>query len=250
MSKMEKIPNANVMDLNRDSIENIMPGPASDQGSSSSSRVDEQPYSTFANLSELVLTEKRTSSSSVNLNELMDKKPIGIMVRSKILIETMIFNRYFYVHQDGTKLLYAKRTLSGFNIYSNTTESIIGKMKANIFGTKYTFEDFLEIKYETSFLDRGKPRSFKIKLDGLHLINKRPYFNTETNSFSLNFSGRVTKPSVRNFQIIHPLEPTYITLTFGKEENESFILDFSHPWSVLSAFCVGLSALDHKFGCD
>lgn len=108
----------------------------------------------------------------------------------------------------------------------------------------------LEIQYDTTQKEQGKPRSLKIKMNDLILINKKPYYNVETNSYSLNFSGRVTKPSAKNFQVIHPLDPTYITLTFGKESHDSYILDFSYPWTALHAFCVGLSALDHKYGCD
>lgn len=108
----------------------------------------------------------------------------------------------------------------------------------------------LEIQYDTTQKDQGKPRALEIKINELTLINKKPYFNIETNSYSLNFSGRVTKPSAKNFQVIHPLDPTYITLTFGKESHDSYILDFSYPWTALHAFCVGLSALDHKYGCD
>lgn len=241
---MNEIPDPNNADAakpvqKRALLEDLQPSPL--DGS------EGRTLSPFGCLSKLVLEE---DCSHAETNELMEKRPMGVIVRSKIAIETVIFNRYFYVHHDGSRLMYAKRTLSGFSIYSTTDGQLLGKMKANVFGTRYVLGSVLEIKYETSFLDRGKPRSFKIKLDGLELINKKPYFNTETNSFSLNFSGRVTRPSVKNFQVIHPLEPTYITLTFGKEENDSYILDFAHPWSALNAFCVGLSALDHKFGCD
>lgn len=178
------------------------------------------------------------------------KRPIGLTAKGRIIIENLIFNTYVYVHYDDSKLLYARRTLCGFNIYTVKENKYVAHLKANVFGTKYGFEDGLEIRYETSFLQRGKPRSFTIKLGDLQLCNKKPYFNNDTNSFSLNFSGRITRPSVKNFQVIHPLEPTYITLTFGKEDSNTYILDYSYPWSALHAFCVGLAALDHKFGCD
>lgn len=185
------------------------------------------------------------------LKSFLEKKPIGTTIRSKIIIESNIFNMYYYVTENNSKIFRAKRSLSGFEIFDNSN-ILICKMKANVFGTKYSlnYTNSIEIQYEYSFLEKGKPRSFKITVDGIELINKKPYFNSETNSFSLNFTGRVTKPSVKNFQIIHPLEPTYITLTFGKEEYNSYILDFTYPWSALNAFCVGLSALDHKYGCD
>ena len=176
---------------------------------------------------------------------------IGETSKGRVFIENIIFKTYVYAHSDGTRLLSARRTLCGFNIYSAREENrLIAILRANIFGTKYSLDGSLNIRYETSFLHRGRPRSFVIILDGLELCNKKPYFNNETQSFSLNFNGRVTQPSVRNLQIVHPLEPTYITLTFGKESDSAYILDFSYPWVTLKAFCIALSALDHKFGCD
>jgi len=176
---------------------------------------------------------------------------VGFMCRGKITIESTLFNTYVYIHSDGSKLLAARRTLTGFSIYSYKNRSEhIAHMKANVFGTKYSLHPSLEVKYATSYLNRGRPRSFEIRLDSLHLKNKKPYFNNETNSFSLNFSGRITRPSVKNFQVIHPLDPTYITLTFGKEDQDAYILDFTYPWSIITAFCIGLTALDHKLGCD
>lgn len=36
------------------------------------------------------------------------------------------------------------------------------------------------------------------------LMNKSPSWNEQTQSYVLNFHGRVTQASVKNFQIIHP----------------------------------------------
>jgi tubby-related protein 1 len=41
-------------------------------------------------------------------------------------------------------------------------------------------------------------------MDGLvELKNKTPVWNEESQSYVLNFHGRVTQASVKNFQIIH-----------------------------------------------
>lgn len=179
------------------------------------------------------------------------KQPLGIMSKGTVAIESMFFSTYTYHHNDGTRMLSSRRTLCGFNIYSCLdNDRLVAQLKGNIFGTRYNMDNSLQIKYETSFLQRGSPRSFTVRLGNLELCNKKPYFNTETMSYSLNFNGRITQPSVRNMQIIHPLDPNYITLTFGKERENAYILDFSYPWTPLRAFCIALSALDHKFGCD
>ena len=39
--------------------------------------------------------------------------------------------------------------------------------------------------------------------DLVELHNKTPVWNEETQSYVLNFHGRVTQASVKNFQIVH-----------------------------------------------
>lgn len=240
-------------------------------------------------------------------DELIKINTVEKITRSRIQIESIILNNYIYIHSDETRLMSARRTFRGFNIYDLRTNKFLCQLKANIFGTRYImnkkecigthidtenniddedaiveemhcckFEQLfsenenspdvqldeispksvkeclpsLEVIYDVKFLKRDKPRCFTVKLGELELQNKRPIYNPETNSYSLNFNGRVTIASVKNFQIVHPLEPTFITLTFGKEGVDTYILDFTHPWSALQAFCIGLSALDHKLGFE
>lgn len=59
--------------------------------------------------------------------------------------------------------------------------------------------------------------SWKTKnMDNLvELRNKTPVWNDETQSYVLNFHGRVTKASVKNFQLIHETDPEYIIMQFG-----------------------------------
>lgn len=225
--------------------------------------MDSPPYNTDDNLTATlrmlkkaedkseICSGKRVDLAGSLLTNIYVKQAIGETSKGRVLIENNIFKTYVYVHSDDTRLLTARRTLCGFNIHSvQENNKLVAVLRANIFGTKYRMDNSLDIKYETSFLHRGRPRSFTVSLDSLELCNKKPYFNNETQSFSLNFNGRVTQPSVRNLQIVHPLDPTYITLTFGKENETTYILDFSYPWTTLRAFCIALSALDHKFGCD
>jgi tubby-related protein 1 len=49
----------------------------------------------------------------------------------------------------------------------------------------------------------------------IELHNKTPVWNEESSSHVLNFNGRVTQASVKNFQIVHPdngeLGPTHFS---------------------------------------
>ena len=40
----------------------------------------------------------------------------------------------------------------------------------------------------------------------------------------LNFHGRVTQASVKNFQIIHEKEPEYIVMQFGRVDEVQFLI--------------------------
>jgi len=65
----------------------------------------------------------------------------------------------------------------------------------------------------------------------------------------LNFHGRVKIPSVKNFVLTDSEEKTdYIV--FGKETESIFNLDVMHPFSLYQAFCIAISSIENKYGCD
>jgi len=74
---------------------------------------------------------------------------------------------------------------------------------------------------------------------------KEPVFDAYTNSYRLNFHGRVTVPSIKNFQIIHPDDPNETLCQFGKVESDRFHLDYRRPFNALQAFCVALASFHH-----
>ncbi|CAF0715606.1 unnamed protein product [Brachionus calyciflorus] len=84
----------------------------------------------------------------------------------------------------------------------------------------------------------------------IKLINKSPQWHRELNSFALNFNGRVTISSVKNYQIIHEVNPDYIVTQFGKVNKDLYTCDYSYPLCALQAFGIALTSLDNKIGCD
>lgn len=84
----------------------------------------------------------------------------------------------------------------------------------------------------------------------LELHNKTPVWNDETQSYVLNFHGRVTQASVKNFQIIHDNDPDYIVMQFGRVSEEVFTMDFKYPLCALQAFAIALSSFDGKIACE
>uniref|UniRef100_A0A665UWR5 Si:dkey-220f10.4 n=2 Tax=Echeneis naucrates TaxID=173247 RepID=A0A665UWR5_ECHNA len=82
------------------------------------------------------------------------------------------------------------------------------------------------------------------------LVNKSPSWNEQTHSYVLNFHGRVTQASVKNFQIIHPDNDDYIVMQFGRVAEDVFSMDYSFPMCALQAFAITLSSFDGKLACE
>lgn len=95
------------------------------------------------------------------------------------------------------------------------------------------------------------------KNEPLVLKNKPPKWHEQLQSWCLNFNGRVTVASVKNFQLMvsseggparHKAEK--LILQFGKIENNLFTMDYRYPLSAFQAFSICLSSFDPRFNCD
>uniref|UniRef100_A0A673HN23 TUB like protein 1a n=1 Tax=Sinocyclocheilus rhinocerous TaxID=307959 RepID=A0A673HN23_9TELE len=84
----------------------------------------------------------------------------------------------------------------------------------------------------------------------IELHNKTPVWNDDTASYILNFSGRVTQASVKNFQIVHSKDSDYIVMQFGRVADDMFTLDYNYPMCAVQAFAIALSSFDGKLACE
>ncbi|KAM3934448.1 tubby-related protein 1 isoform 3-T3 [Leptodactylus fuscus] len=82
------------------------------------------------------------------------------------------------------------------------------------------------------------------------LHNKSPVWNDETQSYVLNFHGRVTHPSIKNFQIVHSDDLDYIIMQFGRIADDAFTMDYKYPMCAVQAFAIALSSFDGKLACE
>ncbi|XP_050048250.1 tubby-related protein 3 [Dermacentor andersoni] len=96
-------------------------------------------------------------------------------------------------------------------------------------------------------LERWKSRNMENLLE---LRNKTPVWNDDTQSYVLNFHGRVTQASVKNFQIVHENDADYIVMQFGRVTEECFSMDYCYPLCALQAFAIALSSFDSKLACE
>ncbi|XP_030153882.1 LOW QUALITY PROTEIN: tubby-related protein 2 [Lynx canadensis] len=86
---------------------------------------------------------------------------------------------------------------------------------------------------------------------GLVLLqNKAPWWSYKSGAYVLNFHGRVTRASVKNFQIVHPDDPDALVLQFGRVAPDTFTMDFCFPLCPLQAFAICLSSFDGKLACE
>uniref|UniRef100_A0A914VW10 Tubby C-terminal domain-containing protein n=1 Tax=Plectus sambesii TaxID=2011161 RepID=A0A914VW10_9BILA len=77
----------------------------------------------------------------------------------------------------------------------------------------------------------------------LVLQNKTPFWNEQSQVYQLDFGGRVTQESAKNFQIEHQERQV---MQFGRIENGSYTLDFRSPFSAVQAFSVALASITQR----
>lgn len=95
--------------------------------------------------------------------------------------------------------------------------------------------------------------------DPLVLKNKAPRWHEQLQCWCLNFKGRVTVASVKNFQLVASAEPGHnisaaeqekVILQFGKIGKDIFTMDYRYPLSAFQAFAICLSSFDTKPACE
>jgi tubby-related protein 1 len=121
--------------------------------------------------------------------------------------------------------------------------------------TQETWENSLKSKYRKS-------------MGTTVLRNKAPRWHEHLQCWCLNFHGRVTVASVKNFQLAaaaaaadpndptNPNDPTSsrddetVLLQFGKVDDDVFTMDYRQPLSAFQAFAISLSSFGTKLACE
>ncbi|XP_036373861.1 tubby-related protein 3 isoform X4 [Megalops cyprinoides] len=166
-----------------------------------------------------------------------------------------------------------------FTVYDNGSNP--AKTPGALLEESNTRQELAAICYETNVLGFKGPRKMTVIIPGMNmnfervpvrptseqeslltkwqnhsldnlieLHNKAPVWNDDTQSYVLNFHGRVTQASVKNFQIVHDNDPDYIVMQFGRVAEDVFTLDYNYPMCALQAFAIGLSSFDSKLACE
>nr|CCA23013.1 tubbylike protein putative [Albugo laibachii Nc14] len=86
--------------------------------------------------------------------------------------------------------------------------------------------------------------------DLMRFSNREPVFREDLGAYCLDFGGRVSMASVKNFQLINSEDPSMGNiLQFGRVADDMFTMDFQWPLSPFQAFAACLSSCDTKLAC-
>ncbi|XP_012254118.2 tubby-related protein 4 isoform X1 [Athalia rosae] len=77
----------------------------------------------------------------------------------------------------------------------------------------------------------------------LRMHNKAPMWNESSQVYQLDFGGRVTQESAKNFQIEFRGKQV---MQFGRIDGNAYTLDFQYPFSALQAFAVALANVTQR----
>ena len=116
--------------------------------------------------------------------------------------------------------------------------------------------ELCSISHSTS-MGRGRTILVDCGDSGGRFVTKSPTLD-DSGKRKLDFNGRVTLPSVKNFQLVpHSLSPDdhyttssssssdSVTMQFGRVGKDGFNLDYQAPLSGLQAFGVAISVFNH-----
>lgn len=109
-------------------------------------------------------------------------------------------------------------------------------------------ENRVPIPHKNTFSDPyagllGQLQSEELEEGCRKLERKEPVF--ENGNYRLNFHGRVTVPSVKNFQLVDLRDVSDVICQFGKVDDDRFHLDFKGPLNPFQAFCVSLAQFNY-----
>lgn len=132
--------------------------------------------------------------------------------------------------------------------------------------TPTSFSRIIDEKSSPRLVSKGKEPETYISSPNLSsfgeplvLRNKAPRWHEQLQCWCLNFKGRVTVASVKNFQLVATVDPSLnvpaaeqekVILQFGKIGKDIFTMDYCYPLSAFQAFAISLSSFDTKPACE
>jgi len=203
----------------------------------------------------LLSGKKRKGNKSSNYCVSLSKEDISRNSDSFIgKLRSNFIGTEFQLYDNGEK---SSKMKSGTHL-RNHLASIV--YETNLFGSKgprkftVVIPDANDENDQYQFPDNGSSLITKFKNGDWHhlkvLKNKFPVWNERLKAYVLNFNGRVTMASVKNFQLVEPNNPNRVYLQFGKVDEDRFNIDFKYPLTAMQAFSIAISSFDSKLACE
>ncbi|KAG2370796.1 hypothetical protein C9374_005993 [Naegleria lovaniensis] len=203
----------------------------------------------------LLSAKKRKGNKSSNYCVSLSKEDISRSSDTFIgKLRSNFLGTEFQLFDNGEK---AAKLKPGTHLRNNLASIVY---ETNLFGSKgprkftVVIPDANEENELYQFPDNGTSLITKFKTGDWHhlkvLKNKFPVWNERLKAYVLNFNGRVTMASVKNFQLVEPNNPNKVFLQFGKVDEDRFNIDFKYPLSALQAFSIAISSFDSKLACE
>ncbi|KAH6764350.1 tubby like protein 7 [Perilla frutescens var. hirtella] len=118
----------------------------------------------------------------------------------------------------------------------------------------------LEEQSSDTYQDHLKMKKPETSAPGHTILkNKAPRWHEHLECWCLNFHGRVTVASVKNFQLVATVDQSQpggrgdeetVLLQFGKVGDDTFTMDFRQPLSAFQAFAICLTSFGTKLACE
>lgn len=123
----------------------------------------------------------------------------------------------------------------------NDTQALVNK------NVKKINSDYLikMIRDNLKFSSKTEKRQNKkeIKKQTFVLHNKPPIWNEASQVYQLDFGGRVTQESAKNFQVEYQGKQV---MQFGRIDTNAYTLDFEWPFSTVQAFSIALANITQR----
>ncbi|KAJ7981838.1 Tubby-like F-box protein [Quillaja saponaria] len=113
---------------------------------------------------------------------------------------------------------------------------------------------------DSKSLDSQKMNKAESAASGCTVLrNKAPRWHEHLQCWCLNFHGRVTVASVKNFQLVATVDQSRpggkgdeetVLLQFGKVGDDTFTMDYRQPLSAFQAFAICLTSFGTKLACE
>lgn len=208
----------------------------------------------------LVASKKRSSNKTSNYLISMDKRDLNRDGPSFVgKVRSNFVGTEFVAYDDGvapdqkpppSDRAQLRQEIAVINYASNVLGSR-GPRKMKIAVPKVTADGrrvvFQPESEEDSMMARFKAGYIQ---DMVLLVNKPPKWNEQVGAYVLNFSGRVTMASVKNFQLVSPEDHDSVLLQFGRTGKDMFTMDYQWPLSPVQAFSICMSSFDYKLACE